>query len=442
MCWIQNEVESKQNCILIKSTYKDNPFLSAEQVREIEDQKSDANWWKVYGCGLEGTLDGLIYEFEQIDELPVKTEMDHLVEIQGLDFGFTNDPTARVQVIADPRKKILYVRERCYQTHMQNKHIIQDLQDDGVGRRVEIYADCAEPKSIADIQDAGFNVIPCDKDAPVKSDKLKFQLQWMQGWKLYVTKDSLNLINELRNYTWAKDKDGTLLNQPIDKFNHCFTGDTLVMTDRGLVRIDHIVPGMRVATSDGYHRVVRLWENGCKKIWDITLKFTNIEIRMKVTPDHKIKVGEQWKKVSELKAGDRLWKLKSSMGRHIFSTGERDISQNGEETTTLMMRQESASSVEKNSVPTDIAKQYVGVEYHIPGWFIALYHFAFASEYDMMRWFTREEREELSSKGFYLAVYEVPEDEVIIGGHQVMFRKYNLKHRQNSKPGLSVFLHQ
>ena len=327
VCWIQNEVESKSNCILIKSTYKDNPFLSAEQVREIEDQKSDANWWKVYGCGLEGTLDGLIYEFEQIDELPVKTEMDHLVEIQGLDFGFTNDPTARVQVIADPRKKILYVRERCYQTHMQNKHIIQDLQDDGVGRRVEIYADCAEPKSIADIQDAGFNVIPCDKDAPVKSDKLKFQLQWMQGWKLYVTKDSLNLINELRNYTWAKDKDGTLLNQPIDKLNHCFTGDTLVMTDRGLVRIDHIVPGMQVATSDGYHRVVRLWKNGCKKIWDITLKFANFEIRMKVTPDHKIKVGEQWKKVSELKAGDRLWKLKSSMGRHIFSTGERDISQ-------------------------------------------------------------------------------------------------------------------
>lgn len=68
-------------------------------------------------------------------------------------------------------------------------------------------------------------------------------------------------------------------------------------------------------------------------------------------------------------------------------------------------------------------EEYVGVDHYIPGWFIALYHFGFASEYDMMRWFTREEREELSSKGFYLAVYEVPEDEVIIGGHQVMFRK-------------------
>lgn len=74
-------------------------------------------------------------------------------------------------------------------------------------------------------------------------------------------------------------------------------------------------------------------------------------------------------------------------------------------------------------INTKFKKDYVGVEYHIPGWFIGLYHFAFASEYDMMRWFTREEREELSSKGFYLAVYEVPEDEVIIGGHQVMFRK-------------------
>ena len=202
------------------STYKDNGFLTPEQVREIEDNQDDKNWWKVFGEGKEGTLDGLIFEFEQIDDLPVKTEMDHLVEIQGLDFGFTNDPTARVQVVADSRKKILYVRERCYRTHMQNKHIIQDLQDDGVSRRVEIYADCAEPKSIADIQDAGYNIIACDKDAPVKSDKLKFQLQWMQGWKLYVTKDSLNLIEELRNYTWAKDKDGTLLNQPIDKYNH------------------------------------------------------------------------------------------------------------------------------------------------------------------------------------------------------------------------------
>lgn len=219
--WVNEIIEARPNCITIHSTYKDNEFLTPEQVAEIEDNRNDSNWWKVYGEGKVGTLDGLIYDFELIDSLPVKEEMDHLVEIQGMDFGFTNDPTARVQVVADHRKKILWVRERCYRTHMQNKHIIQDLQEDGVTKRMEIYADCAEPKSIADIQDAGFNVIPCDKDAPTKSDKLKFQLQWMQGWQLNVTKDSIDLIKELRNYVWAKDKDGNPLNEPIDKFNHC-----------------------------------------------------------------------------------------------------------------------------------------------------------------------------------------------------------------------------
>ena len=347
VCWIQQNIECKDNCILIRSTYKDNPFLSQQQILEIEGNKSDKNWWKIYGEGLEGTLDGLIYEFEQIDHMPPRNAdkpqgektaeelyADSLQEIQGIDFGFTNDPTARVQIYADPKRKHAYIRERCYRTHMQNRHIIEDLKEDGVSRRVEIFADCAEPKSIADIQDAGFNVIACDKDAPVKSDKLKFQLQWMQGWKFFVTKDSLNLIKELRNYTWAKDKDGNLLNQPIDKFNHCFTGDTLVMTDKGMVRIDHIVPGMQVATSDGYHEVVHLWKNGCRKICSITLKFANFEIRMNVTPDHKIKVGKEWKKVSELKPGDMLWRLKSSTEGNITSTGVRSISQKADKDFT------------------------------------------------------------------------------------------------------------
>lgn len=220
VCWIQEKIECKENCILIRSTYKDNPFLTDLQIREIEDNKTDKNWWKVYGEGQEGVLDGLIYEFEQIDRLPGRNEFSSLVEVHGLDFGFTNDPTARVQVLADTKRKILYIRERMYLTHQHNSDIIADLQADAVSKYVPIYADCAEPKSISDISNAGFNVRACVKDAPVKSDKLKFQIQWLQGWKMNVTKDSINLINELRNYTWAKDKDGNILNQPIDKFNH------------------------------------------------------------------------------------------------------------------------------------------------------------------------------------------------------------------------------
>lgn len=220
-CWINEVIEARENCTRIHSTYRDNPFLSAEQVREIEDGKSDANFWKVYGLGEIGSLDGLIYEFELVDRMPVKEEDDHRTEVWGMDFGFTNDPTAIVQISADHRKKECYIREVCYKTHMRNIHIIEELGMAGLDRRTELFADCAEPKSIADIREAGFNVKPCDKDAPVKSDKLKFQIQWMQGWKFFVTKDSINLINELRNYTWEKDMDGRPTCQPIDKFNHC-----------------------------------------------------------------------------------------------------------------------------------------------------------------------------------------------------------------------------
>ena len=217
--WVQ-DVESRAECVTVHSTYQDNPFLTAEQVAEIESNKSDRNWWTVYGEGKVGTLDGLVYTFDTIDRMPDGMEASSLTEVQGMDFGFTNDPTARVRCLVDTRRRIIYADERCYATRMLNRDIVADMDADGVTRHTPVYADCAEPKTIAEIADAGFNVVPCDKDAPTRSEKLTFQLQWMQGWTLRVTKSSLNLIHELRNYTWAKDRDGKSLNYPIDKFNH------------------------------------------------------------------------------------------------------------------------------------------------------------------------------------------------------------------------------
>lgn len=213
--WLNEETELKDNCITIKSTYKDNRFLSKAQIEEIEGNKNDKNWWRIYGLGLVGQLEGLIYDFEQIDQLPEDGK-----EFYGMDFGFTNDPTTIMHMKADTGRKILYADELCYRTRMLNSDIIQELKQNNVPSDVPIYADCAEPKSIAEIHSAGFNIKPCDKDAPVKSDKLKFQLQYMQGWQLKVTKRSVNTIKELRNYTWAKDKDNNQLNIPIDKYNH------------------------------------------------------------------------------------------------------------------------------------------------------------------------------------------------------------------------------
>lgn len=215
--WLNENIESRPECVTVHSTFDDNPFLTPEQRAEILANKSDRNWWTVYGEGKVGTLDGLIYDFDLIDALP---SSEGLVEVQGLDFGFTNDPTARVRCLVDTKRKAVYVDERCYKTRMLNADIVEDLRRDGVTRAVPVYADCAEPKTIAEISQAGFNVRPCTKGAPVRSDKLTFQLQWMQGWTLHVTKASLNLINELRNYTWDKDRDGRPTNYPIDKFNH------------------------------------------------------------------------------------------------------------------------------------------------------------------------------------------------------------------------------
>lgn len=217
--WAIEKVEPSENCVCLKTTYLDNKeFLSKEQIAEIESNKGDNLWWQVYGKGEVGTLEGLIYHFDQIDEMP---DADGLRESWGIDFGFTHDPTAIVRVLTDTARKIAYVDERAYSTGMMNADIAEVLNGEGIKSWIRIWADAAEPKSIAEIVSAsGCNVLPCDKSAPVRSDRLKFQLMWMQGWKLMVTKRSLNLIKELRNYTWEKDRDGNNTGQPIDKFNH------------------------------------------------------------------------------------------------------------------------------------------------------------------------------------------------------------------------------
>lgn len=144
-----------------------------------------------------------------------------LRESWGIDFGFTHDPTAIVRVLADTARKIAYVDEKDYRTGLTNDLIAATLRENNIPRSTHLWADSAEPKSIAEIGRAtSLNILACDKSAPVRSDRLKFQLLWMQGWRIFVTKSSVNLIKEGRNYTWAKDRDGKLTDTPIDTWNH------------------------------------------------------------------------------------------------------------------------------------------------------------------------------------------------------------------------------
>lgn len=216
--WAIEEIEPRDNCITIHSTYKDNTFLTDEQIAEIESNKKDANWWKVYGLGELGSLEGVIYSFDQIDVMPERE--GKLVEVCGIDFGFT-DPTCIVRCLADKGRKVAYIEQLAYRSHLGNSDIAAVLRGSGLQRSTRIWCDAAEPKSIAEIaRDTGLQVRACDKSAPVKSDRRKFQIQWMQGWTLNITKASVDLIKDMRNYCWEKDSDGRLTNTPIHEFSH------------------------------------------------------------------------------------------------------------------------------------------------------------------------------------------------------------------------------
>lgn len=213
--WAHEQFEKDPDCVHVHSTYKDNEQLAASIVKEIERNKHDKNWWRVYGLGLVGVLEGLIYpNFTLVDALP---DPEGFTETYGMDFGFTNDPTAIVHCLIHTGRKEIYLDEVCYERGMDNGMIAALLKQLGLRRSggPVVYADCAEPKSISEINSYGLNVLKSDKTA-----KIKDQALWINGFRLYVTKRSTNLAKEMRNYQWMKKADGTLLNEPIDIWNH------------------------------------------------------------------------------------------------------------------------------------------------------------------------------------------------------------------------------
>lgn len=170
----------------------------------------DENYKRVYVDGLVGSIEGLVFpKIEQGETLPA-TERIHY----GLDFGYTHDPTAVVAFAQDG--DAYYFDEVIYETGLRNAEISNRLKGAGVVRTAAIYADSAEPKSIDELALMGWNVHPTVKG----KDSIAYGIDLMRSRKIRVTKRSLNLIKEFRNYTYAKDKQGALLNQPVDAWNH------------------------------------------------------------------------------------------------------------------------------------------------------------------------------------------------------------------------------
>lgn len=223
--WATEIVELQPTTEVIHSTYLDNPFLTKKQLAEIESyRETDPNWFKVYGLGLIGKLEGIIYDFDMVDTMP---DVGGKREVYGMDFGYSADPTALIHCLIDTGRREIWLDELIYEKGMLNEDIAQRLTEVGVPKHsVPIFADCAEPKTIDDIKRYGFNIRPC-----YKSGKKAEQIQKIRGYKLHITKSSLDTIREARGYVWATDKNGKQLNEPIEINDHamdafrygCFT---------------------------------------------------------------------------------------------------------------------------------------------------------------------------------------------------------------------------
>ena len=212
--WVHTELLNTEIADFVILTYKDNEALDEAIVTEIERAKEKAktssyweNWWNVYGLGQIGSLDGVIFSnWKTIDTIP----NDARLLGYGIDFGYTNDPTAIVEIYKWNEHRI--VNEICYNKGLSNSQIAKYINT-----KLPCYCDSAEPKSIAELRMYGVNAHAVTKG----SDSINFGIQIMQEESYLVTSKSLNLINELRKYAWDKDKKtGAKLNKPIDDYNH------------------------------------------------------------------------------------------------------------------------------------------------------------------------------------------------------------------------------
>lgn len=217
--WAHTKVLVDDDAQIIILTYKDNEALSETIVREIEINKVKAetsayykNWWNVYGLGQVGSIEGAcIKEYDIIDSVPAEAQLLGV----GLDFGYTNDATAIVTMYKYNGGYIY--DEVAYKTNLLNGDIVNVLRNNNLQNEL-IVADSSEPKSIAQMNQliGSNNVLGVTKG----KDSIVNGIALINQNKITVTQSSKNLISELQNYVWLKDREGNTINKPIDKYNH------------------------------------------------------------------------------------------------------------------------------------------------------------------------------------------------------------------------------
>lgn len=207
--WFYTELKDQPDVDFLILTYKDNEALEQSIISSIESRRGNKNWWLVYGEGMLGEAEGRIYRGwnTELEEIPLEARLERY----GLDFGYTNDPTAIVAIYKWNDVKIL--DEVCYLKGLSNKNIADLLLN---LQSALIIADSAEPKSIDELAGYNLNIIGATKG----QNSVKQGIQNVQEQKIFVTKRSVNIIKEYRNYLWITNKDGKVVNEPQDFLNH------------------------------------------------------------------------------------------------------------------------------------------------------------------------------------------------------------------------------
>lgn len=206
--WYEEVIDKRNDAEQLILTYKDNEALSPEIVASIEQRKDRKGWWQVYGMGLLGEVEGKIYkDWQIVDEIPHEARLER----KGIDFGYSNDPTSIVNVYYYNGGYIL--DEQCFMKGLSNKQIADILLN---GIQSLAIADSAEPKSIDEIRGYGVNITGAEKG----KDSVAHGIQLVQDQRISVTKRSVNLIKEYRNYLWMTDKNGKVLNEPEHIWSH------------------------------------------------------------------------------------------------------------------------------------------------------------------------------------------------------------------------------
>lgn len=230
--WINTELEQRRqheekDVEVIVSTYRDNPFLDTNIVKELERLKNiDPIYWQVYGEGQYWRLEGRIFDFKEIATIPQEAKLLGY----WLDFWYTNDPTALVAVYQYGDSLVL--DEVVYQSGLTNPDIVKKFEENNITKNTEIWADSSEPKSIEEIHRYGYNIHAVTK----WPDSIRNGIDVMKRHTLYVTTSSLNLRKEWRKYSWKKDRTGKSLNVPIDEFNHAIDASRYLIMSKKKIK--------------------------------------------------------------------------------------------------------------------------------------------------------------------------------------------------------------